>query len=163
MRSRSLPLSICHSSHPKTQSFTLRQPAAFWAGHRYTHAPEAIFRQPELPSTDRRRILRVADDAPGTSGRHISKSAEIPARHYEWHRRPHPAPLRGFGGSGISMKSYPPGDAPSTLAAIAAPYWHTIGQILDPRTTKASLRQDRFCDVLIGGNHHLEPGFFRHR
>ena len=35
--------------------------SALWAVHRYTYPPEAISRQPELPSTDRRRILRVAD------------------------------------------------------------------------------------------------------
>ena len=53
--------------------------------------------------------------------------------------------LRGFGGSGISMKSYPPGVAPPTAAVIAPLYCRTTGQILEPRTTKASFRPARFC------------------
>ena len=53
--------------------------------------------------------------------------------------------FRGFGGSGISMKSSLPGVAPSTRAIISALCCRTTGHILEPRTTKASFLPLSFC------------------
>ena len=70
--------------------------------------------------------------------------------------------LRGFGGSGISMKSYPPGVAPSTLAIIAAPYYRPDIGAEDDQSEFSARQVLLIPDVLIGRKQHFEASFFRH-
>lgn len=76
-----------------------------------------------------------------------------------------PLTLRGFGGSGISMKSYAPGVAPSTLAAIATLCFLSYRPDIGPEDDQSEFSAGQVllvADVLVGGNHYIESGLFRH-